>query len=247
MIWQSWLRSIWLTSTTLTWTLALIVSDKVPKGALDTRHPCWDQHIRSIYYIMLYYSKDAYWLSRYWLSLSLRTSCMGVRTEETCTTRPTLCGESQRIIIPFVLFGIADNRYYKSSKNNRLWCTVHHIALPSVLASPVLFQSLKQKAYNSLAGQYHCWRTQLMFRGAWLPWIKLLSNLFPCSHHFSTPFPLSTTTVSGLLCCCIVTETPFAQHSFNAECTIHGTQRSVGLDWRTYPCEMSTNKVSEHP
>ena len=163
---------------------------------------------------MLYDSKDAYWLSRYWLSSPLGTSCTGVRTEETSTMRRTLCGASRHIIIPWVLFGIADDRYSKSSMNNRLWRTICHIALPFALASPVLILSLKWTAYYSLAGQYPCWRTQLLFRGARSPWIKILFNRLPCPDHFSMHIAFWTPTVSGLLCCCIVTVTPFARYIF---------------------------------
>jgi len=115
---------------------------------------------------MLNDSNDAYWLSRQWLSSPLGTSCTAVGTEETSTMCRVLCSTSQNIIIPVVLFGIADDRYSKSSTNNRPWCTICHITLPFALASPVLILSLKQEAYISLAGQYPCWRTQLLFCGA---------------------------------------------------------------------------------
>jgi len=68
---------------------------------------------------MLYDSKDAHWLSMYWLSSPLETSCTGVPFEETSTMCRTLCGASRNIIIPWVLFGIADDRYSISSMNIR--------------------------------------------------------------------------------------------------------------------------------
>jgi len=203
---------MWLTSVTLTWTLALIGSNKVPKVALDTRHTCWDQHIQSIYYINIYDSKDAYCLSRYVLSSLLGASCIRVTTEATTTIRCTLNGPPRHNIIPWSQFGLADDRYSKSSTNNWLSCTVHHKTLPLVLASPVLILLLKWKAYNSLAGHYPCWRTQRLFHGDQSPWINILSNWFPCLRHFSTHLAVWTTTVSGLLCCCIVTVTLCAQY-----------------------------------
>jgi len=237
---------MWLTSASLTWTLALIGSDKMQKAALDTRHPCWDQHIRSILYIMLYDSKDVYWLSRCWLSSPLGTSCTGVRTELTSTMRRILCGASWHIIIPWVLFGMADDRYSKSSTNNRSWCTLHHITRPFALASPVLIPSPKWEAYNRLAGQYPCWRTELWFPGARSRWIKILSNRLPCPRHYSTHLAVWTTTVSGLLCCCIWLWRRSLGKSFDGESTIHGMQRSVRPDWRSYLLEMSKNRMSEH-
>jgi hypothetical protein len=58
---------------------------------------------------MLYDSHNVYWLSWHWLYLPLATGCMGVPTEELSATRRTLCGASQHIIIPSVLFGLAEN------------------------------------------------------------------------------------------------------------------------------------------
>jgi len=70
---------------------------------------------------------------------------------------------------------------------------------------------LKWKGYSSLAVQYRWWLTQLLFSGTWSHCNKLLSNRLPCPHHFSTHLAFWSTTVSGLLCSCIVTVTPFAQ------------------------------------
>jgi len=128
--------------------------------------------------------------------------------------RRTLYGTSQHIIIPWVLFGIADDKYYKSSTNNRSWCTIHHITFPFVLASPVLILLLKWNANNSLAGQYPCWRAQLYCCGARSPWIKILSNQLPCPCHFFIHLAFWPTTGSALFYCWIVTVTPFAQYIF---------------------------------
>jgi hypothetical protein len=151
---------------------------------------------------------------RYWSSSPLGTSCTGRRTEETLTICRTLCGASRHIIIPWVLFGITDNSYSKSSTNNRLWCTIHIIILPVALASPLIILLLKRKAYNSLAGQYSCEHTQLLCPGAWSTRINILSNGLPCLHHLSIHLASWTTTVSGLLWCSIVTVMPFALYIF---------------------------------
>jgi len=119
----------------------------------------------------------------------------------------THCGASQHIIIPSVPFGIADDRYSQSSMNNRSGCNVHHITHPLALASRVLSLSLKQQSLSSLAEQYPWWRTRQLFRGARSPSIIILLNQLPCPCHFSTHLAFWTTTVSGLLCCSIVTVT----------------------------------------
>jgi len=126
----------------------------------------------------------------------------------------TRCSASWQGIIPWVLFGIADDRYSKSSTHNRSSCTIPYITLTFWLASTVLIVSLKRKAYDSLGGQDPCWHTELLFRGARSPLIKILSNQLPCLCQISTHLAFWTTTVSGLLCCCIVTVTTLTPYTF---------------------------------
>jgi len=147
---------------------------------------------------MFYDSNDADLFSRYWLFSPLRTRCTGVRTAETSTMHRTLCGTSWHVIIPLDLFIMADDTYSKWSKNNRSWCIVTHITLPFALASSVWILSLTRKEYNTLAVQYPCWSTRLLFCDAQSAWIKVLSNRLPCLQHFPTHLTFWTTTESGL-------------------------------------------------
>jgi len=205
-----------LTNATLTWTLTLrrCKLQHWQVVALDTRHFCWDHHIWAIKYILLYDSKDAYWFGRDWLPSLLRTSWMGVRTEETSTVSHTLCSALQHIIIPWAMFGITDNRYSKSSTSNRSWCNIYHVTRPWVSPSCACTLFQKRTAYSRLAGHYPSWCTQPLFCGARSDCIKILSNALSCSRHFSTHLVFWTETASGLLCCCILTVTPFTQCIF---------------------------------
>jgi len=120
--------------------------------AQDTRHSGCNQLIQAIKNIILYDSEDTYWLRRYWFSSLLGTSCMGVRTAESSIIHLTLCGTSCHIFIPWVLAGIADDIYTKSSTASRLRCTVSNVNPQSPSSFPVLILSLKWSAYSTLGG-----------------------------------------------------------------------------------------------
>jgi len=187
---------MWLASATLTWSLALIGPDTVLKAVLHTRHPYWYQHVQSISYTMMYDSDDVYWLSRYWVSSPIRISCTGIKAGGSSKMCRTLCGTSRNSTIPTSLFSITDDRYYKFSVNNGVWCTARHLTEPSVLPSPLYILSVHWPGWNCVAGLYPCSRIQLLCSCTHYPLIKILSNQLPCSHHFSTHRALCTTTVT---------------------------------------------------
>jgi len=156
--------------------MALIGSNMVSKAAQDSGYCCWDQHISSIWYIILYDSSDVFRLSCNWLSSPIRTCCPRQWIEDTTTMHHTQSSASLHHIVPWFQISIAYNWYCKFCIKNRWWCTVDHNILPAALASPVLILLLPQKVYSSLAEQCHCWHTQLLFCGVRSPWIKILSN-----------------------------------------------------------------------